>query len=107
MAGQLAIDWYESTREMLPPPCGSDSAGEYTGFWLKGADGKPAAWPSPHCGPDLNYDFSQRRVQEHFVSSVALPMANHANVKGLWFDDTDWLACTDMCNHQCLCSYPQ
>ena len=25
--GQLAIDWYESTRAMLPPPCGADAAG--------------------------------------------------------------------------------
>ena len=32
------------------------------------------------------------------MSQVALPMAAAPNVKGLWFDDTDWLACNDMCN---------
>ena len=26
--GQLAIDWYESTRAMLPPPCGGDATGK-------------------------------------------------------------------------------
>jgi hypothetical protein len=96
--GQLAIDWYESTRAMLPPPCGTDAAGAYKDFWLMSKNGKPAEWPSPHCSPDLNYDFSQQKVRDHFVSHVALPMAAAPNVKGLWFDDTDWLSCNDMCN---------
>ena len=101
--GQLAIDWYESTRAMLPPPCGTDAAGAYKDFWLMSKNGKPAEWPSPHCSPDLNYDFSQQKVRDHFVSHVALPMAAAPNVKGLWFDDTDWLSCNDMCNevHDC------
>ena len=60
--------------------------------------GKPAGWPSPHCSPDLNYDFGQQKVRDHFVANVALPMAAAPNVKGLWFDDTDWLSCKDMCN---------
>lgn len=83
---------------MLPPPCGADAAGAFHDFWLMSEDGKPAEWPSPHCSPDLNYDFSQQKVREYFVSHVALPMAAAPNVKGLWFDDTDWLSCKDMCN---------
>ena len=27
MQGQLAMDWYEITRALLPPPCGVDSVG--------------------------------------------------------------------------------
>jgi hypothetical protein len=79
--GQLAIDWYESTRAMLPPPCGGDATGAYKDFWLMSKDGKPAEWPSPHCSPDLNYDFGKQKVVDHFVSQVALPMATAPNVK--------------------------
>jgi hypothetical protein len=99
LQGQLAIDWYETTRAMLPPPCGTDSVNAFADFWLVNAtDGKPAHWPSPHCGPDLNYDFSQQKVRDHYVESVVLPLASAPNVHGIWFDDTDWLACQDMCN---------
>jgi hypothetical protein len=101
--GQLAIDWYESTRNMLPPPCGADANGTFANFWLMQKDGTPAPWPSPGggCGPDLNYNFSRQEVREYFVEHVALPMAtlpSAPNLRGVWFDDTDWLACNDMCN---------
>jgi hypothetical protein len=109
--GQLAIDWYESTRAMLPPPCGADATGVFKDFWLMNDTGKPAEWPSPHCcglpcpanrlspaaAGDLSYDFSQQRVRDYFVSHVALPMASAPNVKGVWFDDSDYLSCNNMC----------
>ena len=34
MQGQLAMDWYEITRALLPPPCGTDAAGAFAEFWL-------------------------------------------------------------------------
>jgi hypothetical protein len=104
MQGQLALDWYESPRVLLPPPCGTDAAGEFAGYFLKNAsDGSPAVWPSPFCSTapgrgDLNYDFSQERVRDYFVSQIALPYAAAPNVAGVWFDDTDYLACCDMCS---------
>jgi hypothetical protein len=49
MQGQLAMDWYEITRALLPPPCGTDSSGAFADFWLlDNATHAPAAWPSPH-----------------------------------------------------------
>ena len=86
--GQIAIDWYETTRAMLPPPCGTDADGDFNGYFLNATNGKPAPWPSPHCSPDLMYDFGQQRVRDHFLNAVALPMANAPNVHGIWFDDT-------------------
>ena len=38
------------------------------------------------------------QVRDHFVDNVAMPMANAPNVRGVWFDDTDWLGCNDLCN---------
>ena len=102
LQGQLAMDWYESTRRLLPPPCGTDASGNFTSFFLKNAsDGTPAHWPSPFCSPagyDLNYDFSQPEVVDYYVNHIALPLADSENLFGLWFDDTNWLACYDMCN---------
>ena len=109
MQGQLAMDWYESTRAMLPPPCGTDAAGAFESFWLKDStrQGRPAQWPSPFCNPngtrggsggDRNYDFGQQKVRDHFVQEIALPYAAAPNVHGVWFDDTDWLPCHDMCD---------
>ena len=43
--GQLAIDWYESTRAMLPPPCGADADGAFKDFWLMGKDVRHAQIP--------------------------------------------------------------
>ena len=49
MQSQLAMDWYEITRALLPPPCGTDSGGAFENFWLlDNATHRPAAWPSPH-----------------------------------------------------------
>jgi hypothetical protein len=49
MQSQLAMDWYEITRALLPPPCGTDSVGAFDDFWLlDNATHRPAAWPSPH-----------------------------------------------------------
>jgi hypothetical protein len=100
--GQLAIDWYESTRAMLPPPCGGDVNGAFKDFWLVQKDGTPAPWPSPARGcTDLNFNFSKPEVREYFVEHVGMPMATlptAPNLKGVWFDGTDWLGCNDMCN---------
>ena len=46
---------------------------QHTPHELMSKNGKPAEWPSPHCSPDLNYDFSQQKVRDHFVSHVARP----------------------------------
>eukprot|EP00040_Diaphanoeca_grandis_P044010 m.11044 g.11044 ORF g.11044 m.11044 type:complete len:492 (-) comp8613_c0_seq2:135-1610(-) len=98
--GQLALNWYEYQRAMLPPPCGTDLNGTYTDYFLKGPDGTPAQWPgsSPDCPHILNYNFSQAKVRDHFVNEIVTPTATAPNIKGIWFDDTDWLACNDMCN---------
>ena len=96
------MDWYESTRLLLPPPCGTDVSGNFTDFFLKNAsDGTPAHWPSPFCSPagyDLNYNFSQPQVVDYYVNHIALALADSENLFGVWFDDSDWLACHDMCN---------
>ena len=48
LQGQLAVDWYENTRALLPPPCGTDVAGNFADFWLlDNKTHKPAAWPVP------------------------------------------------------------
>ena len=98
--GMIALDWYESTRRVLRPPIGNDTTGAFTHFWLKNKSGQPLLWPSPNPTDGLGtpmYNFSIPEVQEYFVTRVAAPLAGAANMKGLWFDDTDWLACNDMC----------
>jgi hypothetical protein len=107
MQGQLAMDWYEITRALLPPPCGTDSAGAFADFWLlDNATHKPAAWPSPRgsiCrglnGSDLQYDFGQAKVRDYFVQHIVLPFADAPNVRGVFLDDADSLACgSDLCS---------
>ena len=107
MQGQLAMDWYEVTRAMLPPPCGTDSAGAFDDFWLlDNATHRPARWPSPKgstCrglnGSDLSYDFGQAEVREYFVQHIVLPFADAPNVKGVFLDDADSVPCaSDLCN---------
>jgi hypothetical protein len=107
MQGQLAMDWYEITRAMLPPPCGTDSNGVFADFWLlDNATHRPAPWPSPKgsvCrnlnGSDLSYDFGQAKVRNHFVQHIVLPFADAPNVKGVFLDDADSLPCgSDLCD---------
>ena len=48
MQSQLAMDWYEITRALLPPPCGTDNVRAFEDFWLlDNSTHRPAAWPSP------------------------------------------------------------
>ena len=82
MQGQLAMDWYEYTRVLLPPPCGTDSTGEFTDYFLMNASSHtPAHWPSYSCdGYDLNYDFSQEKVVDYYVNNIVKPYVTHPAV---------------------------
>lgn len=99
--GQLIEPWYDSQWKLMPPPCGNDSDGMYSDFFLMDNHtgvNRPAQWPSPNsaCPWMFNYDHSKAKVRDYFVNEVVLPMAKAPNMFGVWFDSTDFLPCTGM-----------
>lgn len=101
LQGQLIEPWYDSQWRLMPPPCGNDSAGLYSGFYLMDnhtGSNRPAEWPSPNsaCPWMYNYDHSNPEVRQYFVNEVVLPVARIPNIFGTFFDSSDFLPCTGM-----------
>jgi hypothetical protein len=101
--GQLVEPWYDSQWKLMPPPCGNDTGGIYSDYFLMDNHtgvSRPAEWPSPNkaegCEWMYNYAHSQKKVREYFLNEVVLPVASIDNMFGVWFDSSDFLPCTHM-----------
>ena len=101
--GQLVEPWYDSQWKLMPPPCGNDTTGIYSDYFLMDNHTgvtRPAEWPSPDkaggCEWMWNYDHSKETVREYFLNEVVLPVASIDNMFGVWFDSSDFLPCTGM-----------